>query len=38
MIQTMAKRKRESDNEDTLVPSEILEVSPKVKMLCNLKL
>ena len=34
LISTMTKRKRESDNEDTLVPSEILEVSPKAKVQC----
>ena len=38
MIQTMAKRKRESDNEDVLVPSKILKVSPKVKVMCDLEL
>ena len=31
----MAKRKRESDNEDALVPSEIFRVSLKVKVLCD---
>ena len=34
----MAKHKRESDNEDALVPSKILKVSPKVKVLYDLEL
>ena len=38
MIQTIAKSKRESDNEDALMPSEILKVSPKVKVMCDLEL